>query len=45
VSRSCTWHDCLKAQLAEVDKARKAVEAQLWDINLLPQKILAQAFQ
>lgn len=34
----------LKAQLAEVDKARQAAEAQLRDINLLPQKILAQAF-
>lgn len=34
----------LKAQLAEVDKARQAAEAQLREINLLPQKILAQAF-
>ncbi|MGI6656784.1 MAG: hypothetical protein ACOX5Z_08200 [Desulfobulbus sp.] len=35
----------LKVQLAEVDKARQAAEAQLRDINLLPQKILEQAFQ
>ena len=35
----------LKAQLAEVDEARQAVETQLRDINLLPQKILAQAFE
>lgn len=34
----------LKAQLAEVDKARQAAETQLREINLLPQKILAQAF-
>lgn len=34
----------LKAQLAEVDKARQAIASQINDINLLPQKILAQAF-
>lgn len=34
----------LKAQLAEVDTARQAAEVQLKEINLLPQKILAQAF-
>ena len=34
----------LKAQLAEVEKARKTAEAQLREINLLPQKILSQAF-
>ncbi|RJP85246.1 MAG: restriction endonuclease subunit S [Desulfobacteraceae bacterium] len=35
----------LKAQLAEVEKARNAAEIQLQEINLLPQKILAQAFE
>jgi len=35
----------LKAQLAEVDKARQAAEAQLKEINLLPEKILGQAFE
>jgi type I restriction enzyme S subunit len=34
----------LKAQLAEVEKARKAAEVQLREINLLPQKILSAAF-
>jgi type I restriction enzyme, S subunit len=35
----------IKAQLAEVDKARQAAEVQLNEINLLPQKILGQAFE
>ena len=35
----------LKAQLAEVDKARQAAEAQFRELQLLPQKILAQAFE
>lgn len=35
----------LKAQLAEVDKARQAAETQLKEINLLHQKILSHAFQ
>jgi len=35
----------LKAQLTEVDNARQAAEAQLREINALPAKILAQAFQ
>lgn len=34
----------LKAQLAEVEKARLAAETQLREINALPAKILAQAF-
>jgi len=34
----------LKAQLAEAEMARKAAEAQLEDIRLLPSRILAQAF-
>lgn len=34
----------LKAQLAEVEKARQAAEAQLRELSILPQKILAQAF-
>lgn len=35
----------LKAQLAEVDKARQAAEAQLRDISILPHKILSKAFE
>ena len=34
----------IKAQLAEVKKARKAAELQLQEIDLLPQKILSEAF-
>ena len=34
----------LKAQLAEVEKARLAAETQLREINALPARILAQAF-
>jgi len=34
----------LKAQLAEVEAARQAAQAQLAEINRLPQKLLAQAF-
>ena len=35
----------LKAQLAKVETARKAAEAQLAEIKVLPQKILARAFE
>lgn len=35
----------LKAQLAEVDKARQAAEVQLREINALQARILAQAFE
>jgi type I restriction enzyme, S subunit len=35
----------LKCQLAEVDKARRAAEAQLHDIGILPAKLLALAFE
>lgn len=35
----------VKAQLAEVQKARQAAETQLAELNLLPQKILAAAFE
>ena len=35
----------LKAQLAEVEIARQAARAQLRDIEILPAKVLAQAFQ
>lgn len=37
--------DRLKAQMAEVEAARKAAWEQLQDIELLPAKLLAQAFQ
>ena len=35
----------LKAQLAEMEKARKASEEQLKEISGLPSKILSQAFE
>ncbi len=35
----------VKAQLAEVEKARQTAEVQLAEIKVLPQKILAQAFE
>ena len=35
----------LKAQLAEADALRSALERQLRDLEALPQRILAQAFE
>ena len=35
----------LKAQLAEVEIARKSVQTQLQDIHRLPSRVLAQAFE
>lgn len=35
----------LKAQLAEVDKARQAAEMQLREINALPARLLARSFE
>jgi type I restriction enzyme, S subunit len=35
----------LKVQLAEVETARQATQVQLQELNVLPQRILAQAFE
>jgi type I restriction enzyme S subunit len=45
ILRQCQVAARLKAQLAEIGIARQAAETVLHEINILPRKILAQAFE